>query len=736
MCSSASVCITHKTYKMKPFIIITFYILTALGTLYGQQQTQFRLLDQKTCKPLDLAIISTSKDWLATTDSLGRASATLTAGTHKILCSLVGYTKRDTSITCPSTDTIVISLEPEDATLNEVTIIASTRTQMAIENSPLKVEVIDAADLSEEASVKPGNIASILGDVSGVQIQQSSATSGNSNVRIQGLGGRYTQILRDGMPLYDGFSGGFGILTVPPLDLKQIELIKGSASTLYGGGAIAGLINLISKRPIVEQQLDALINYSSLQEANVNVYAAKRSKKMGYTLFVGHTNQQAIDVNKDGLSDLAEANSTLFHPKLFFYPSSNTTLSIGYSGALDDRIGGDMQVLQNKEDSIHTYFEKNISQRHTGEYLLEHQLHNNTKLTLKGNWSRFGRNMSSNLIAINGEQTSYYNEASLYRPSPKADLVAGVNLVGDAYNTKTPNSALLQNFSNQTLGIFGQYSLKWKASTTLETGLRFDHHQRYGWFALPRIAVFHRFSEQWAARAGFGMGYKTPNPLVQQNTEYSVLDLLPLNNTVQAEQSYGYNAECNYKTALGDHATIFINQAFFATQINSPILFQNNSLGKIDLVNATKPIVSKGFDSYVKLEVHSWELYLGYTLTDARNTYQTTNARIPLTPQHRGAFILVKEFGEKCRIGIEGSYTGSQWRYDGTETPSYLFMAAMAQYNVGKHFFIVLNGENLLDYRMSKVEALYTGSISQPTFKPLWAPIDGRVINLSLRWKL
>src|ERR1700744_913759 len=118
----------------------------------------------------------------------------------------------------------------------------------------MKVEVIGSEDMREENTIKPANIASILGDVSGVQIQQSSAVSGNTNVRIQGLNGQYTQILRDGMPLYDGFSGGFGILQIPPLDLKQVELIKGSASTLYGGGAIAGLINLISKRPTEEQE--------------------------------------------------------------------------------------------------------------------------------------------------------------------------------------------------------------------------------------------------------------------------------------------------------------------------------------------------------------------------------------------------------------------------------------------------------------------------------------------------
>gem|GEM_PF-5709686 len=60
----------------------------------------------------------------------------------------------------------------------------------------------------------------------------------------------------------------------------------------------------------------------------------------------------------------------------------------------------------------------------------------------------------------------------------------------------------------------------------------------------------------------------------------------------------------------------------------------------------------------------------------------------------------------------------------------------MIQRNIGKHFIVVLNGENLLDYRMSNVESLYTGTISAPAFKPLWAPIDGRVINMSLRWKL
>jgi iron complex outermembrane receptor protein/outer membrane receptor for ferrienterochelin and colicins len=99
------------------------------------------------------------------------------------------------------------------------------------------------------------------------------------------------------------------------------------------------------------------------------------------------------------------------------------------------------------------------------------------------------------------------------------------------------------------------------------------------------------------------------------------------------------------------------------------------------------------------------------------------------------AFTLVKVFESKWRLGLEGSYNGFQYREDGSKTPGYLFMAAMIERKIGSHFSVVLNGENLLDYRQSKHEPLYTGGVSNPTFKPLWAPIDGRVINLSIRIK-
>src|SRR5215212_4784691 len=128
-------------------------------------------------------------------------------------------------------------------------------------------------------------------------------------------------------------------------------------------------------------------------------------------------------------------------------------------------------------------------------------------------------------------------------------------------------------------------------------------------------------------------------------------------------------------------------------------------------------------------------MYAGYTFTIAERKYLIVNQFVPLTPKNRFAFTLVKELEDKWRFGLEGSYTGKQYRDNETRTPGYLFTAAMIERNFGKYLSLVLNCENLFDYLQSNHEALFTSSITDPVFKPLWAPIDGRVINFSVRVK-
>lgn len=720
---------------MKPLILFILFLPITVNAI-SQSNIVIRIRNAETLVALESVTVVVNDKANSVSNKEGLALLSLPPGQYRLRFSSVGFQATDTTVQVPLPDTLQILLRPVQTTLQEVTVLSSTRNNQRIENAPIKVEVLGRDEMEEESSIKPAGIASILGDVSGVQIQQSSATNGNANIRIQGLDGRYTQILKDGLPLYDGFSGGFGILSIPPLDLKQVELIKGSSSTLYGGGAIGGLVNIISRTPTAKQEAVINLNQTTLKETNLSTFLSKKYEHVGYTLYTGYTYQKAVDVNKDGLSDLPDLRSWVIHPRLFIYPDKKTTIIAGYSGTLEKRNGGDMQVLSGNANATHQYFEDNQIDRHSFELTSRTTLSGRNRLEWKNSLSTFRRKLIDNSNEFTGKQTNYYSELAFITSSESFSLVAGLNATGDRFKTlSTP--ILLDNFSNNTVGAFVQQTWNIHDETTLELGLRNDYHFTYGNFLLPRIALFHRFNEQWATRWGIGFGYKTPNALSPQNIDLPIQLIQNLPSNTESEKSIGYNAEINYKISWGDDNELFINHAFFLTQLRHPIIAMDAGNGEYIFRNQPKSILTYGYDTYINAVLNGFELYAGYTFTIAERKYLSNQQFVPLTPRNRLAFTVVRNWENAgIRFGLEGSYTGSQHRLDYTKTPGYFFIAAMLEKKWNSHISTVLNVENLLDYRQSREEALFTGTITQPVFQALWAPIDGRVFNLSIKFRL
>ncbi|MDQ6757549.1 MAG: TonB-dependent receptor, partial [Bacteroidota bacterium] len=159
-------------------------------------------------------------------------------GQFEIEFSYTGYEEKKKIFKFPlsNADKIFeIELEPKSDELDEV-VVTTTRSGRAIQNTPTRVEVLSAEELNEKGLMQPANIRMMFNETTGITTKQTSAVSASAGIRIQGLEGQYTQLLKDGMPLYGDFSGGLSIMQIAPLDLKQVEFIKGSASTLYGGG--------------------------------------------------------------------------------------------------------------------------------------------------------------------------------------------------------------------------------------------------------------------------------------------------------------------------------------------------------------------------------------------------------------------------------------------------------------------------------------------------------------------
>jgi hypothetical protein len=204
------------------------------------------------------------------------------------------------------------------------------------------------------------------------------------------------------------------------------------------------------------------------------------------------------------------------------------------------------------------------------------------------------------------------------------------------------------------------------------------------------------------------------------------------NPPIKSEKSAGLNMDINYKKKFGD-LSLAINQSFFITKIEQPLV-GSRQFGMIVYYTEAKPIVTRGFESWVLISYKGLEAYLGYTLTDAQKKYDAGNPYLELSARNKFASVISYEFTPRWRACLEAAFTGKQYLENGGIAPAYPFFAGMLRHDIGR-FSFVLNCENILDYRQSKKETILIPPQTNPRFKQLWAPIDGRVINLSVRVK-
>jgi outer membrane receptor for ferrienterochelin and colicins len=657
-------------------------------------------------------------------------------GKQVFLFRSVGYKEHTETIVFPRLgDTLTIFLGTEEEGLEEV-VISSTRSTRTIQNIPTRVEFIGGEELEEKGNMKPGDIRMMLNESTGIQTQQVSATSANSSIRIQGLDGRYTQLLKDGLPMYAGFSGGLGLLQTPPLDLKQVEVIKGASSTLYGGGAIAGLVNLISKVPTEERELRFLINGTSAGGLDVNGFYGQKFEKVGLTIFASRNSNKPYDPSSTGFTAIPKTERYVFNPKLFVYFSPKTAMNIGVNTIFEDRTGGDIQYIKGKGDNIHSYFEKNKSSRFSTQFSLEHQFNDNSSLIVKNSVNNFNRTITIPDYTFDGKQWSTYSEITYHQNREKADWVAGLNAYTDNFKEYPKDNFPHRNYDQNTIGGFIQNNWKVSNLVQMETGVRGDYVIDYGFVFLPRISALFKISPQFTSRLGGGLGYKTPTIFTEETERIQFRSVLPVSpDDNKLEKSYGVNFDMNYRTSLFDKMSISINQLFFYTRINHPLVMNNAPGNVYQLVNAIGYIDTKGWETNLKLGYGDFKLFIGYTFTDAQLNEGGRKRANPLTARHRLNNVLMYEIEDKWKIGLEAYYYSKQPLNDGRTGKSYWTCGFMAE-KLWERFSLFVNFENFTDTRQTRFDSIYTGTITQPVFRDIYAPLDGFVVNGGVKLKL
>ena len=723
---------------MKKILFMSFFMALNL-CVYAQNTFKAVIKDSEKKEPLMGVTAQVTGTTIATTsDENGQIILTgIPNGLKEIQFSYIGFAQRTDSFNFPLEDTapIEILLYEQSEDLEEI-VISSTRSTRTIQNIPTRIEFIGSEELDEKGNMKAGDIRTLLSESTGIQTQQTSATSANASIRIQGLDGRYTQILKDGFPLYAGAASGLGLLQTPPLDLKQVEIIKGSTSTLYGGGAIAGLVNLISKTPTEQRDLRFHLNGTSGRGLDINGFYGQKFKKIGTTIFASHNRNGAYDPAQIGLSAIPKFERYVLNPKLFVYFNDKTKMNFGINTTIENRLGGDMLYIKGKGDNTHQYFEENKTQRYSTQFVFDHTVNENSFVQFKNSVSYFNRNTAIPNYEFEGTQTATFTEASYTHSKEKSEWVTGVNIWTDNFKEKQITAFPLRDYTHTTFGAFVQNSFKATDWLQLETGLRTDYVIDYGAVFLPRVSALFQIANGLTSRIGGGFGYKTPTIFTEESERIQYQNVMPINDkTNKLERSYGANADINYRTNIGDDWTFSINQLFFYTYLDNPLLLQNPSANLYQFINSSGYIHTKGTETNIKIGYDDFKLFLGYTFTDTRLIENGTNTENPLTPKHRINSVLMYEIEDKWKIGLEAYYFSPQKLNDGTTGKDYVICGFMAE-KIWERFSLYINFENFFDTRQTRFDNIYTGTITNPVFKDIYAPLDGFVINGGIKFKL
>jgi len=721
---------------MQRFFLVAVILVTVF-TASAQHTFKAKIINRETGEAVAKASVSlVDLKRTVAADSTGTILIKdIPAGKHTIKITSVGFTDRSVEYYFPLDQDVTIEMETEEEEGEEV-VIQSTRSSRTIRDIPTRVEFVAGEELDEKANMKPGDIRMVLNESTGITTQQTSATSANASIRIQGLDGRYTQILKDGLPLYAGFSGGLGLLQTPPLDLKQFEVIKGSSSTLYGGGAIAGLVNLISKTPKEERELNFHVDITSAGGLNTSGFYGQKFKKAGITLFASRNSNSAYDPSDVGLTAIPKFERYTVNPKLFFYIKERTQLMFGGNVTTEKRTGGDIEYIKGNKPTGYT--EKNNTDRYSSQLLLDHHFNDKSQFTLKNSINRFQRVIDVTSYVFNGTQTGSFTEATYSNHSERSEWIGGINLVTDKFNEEQLTSTPSRDYEQVTTGLFVQNNFKATEKFSIETGLRGDYVKDYGFAVLPRLSILFKFSSKLSSRIGGGMGYKTPTIFTEESERLLYKNVLPVDpDENKMERSYGVNADINYRTKFADGKVSFsFNHLFFYTRIHDPLILQA-ALGApvYKFINVAGHFDSRGMETNVKLGYGNFKLFLGYTYTKAYLHEGDTKTENYLTPRHRLNNVLLYEVEEKWKIGLEAYYFSKQQLSDGATGKFYWITGFMAE-KLWKKFSLYINFENFTDTRQTKFDTIYTGTIDNPQFRDIYAPLDGFVVNGGIKLRL
>lgn len=485
----------------------------------------------------------------------------------------------------------------------EEIVVTATRTPKLFAETPVRTKVINTEDIAKKAAT---TLADALYQTTGVRVENDCQNCNFTQVRINGMEGKYTQILIDSSPVVSAMTGVYGLEQIPAEMLDRIEIVKGGGSALYGGNAVAGVINILTKEP-QENRTTLKVHREAIRGkpfTNFGVRSSLVSKDLNTKafLFASYQGREPVDLNEDSFSELGSLSNTSFGLNFYQYFSAiNSKLKLSFFRIFEERRGGDL-------------FDKPPHEANTTEWIKTDQigLSSEWNLALSG---KLYYNLSFSLV--DAKRNTYYGSHQdpnaygstknpLWFINGQFNYQLGSHLLSFGIQYKrdkikdeaTGYERIIEDVYEES-GIFLQDDFKIGKAFSLLTGVRLNKHSALNRIIFtPRLSLLINLTKELSLRTSFSTGFRAPQVFDEDLhiTQVGGEGMMVTNSPdLKEERSFSLNSGLDFGKQMGRSLIQFSVEAFYNKLFDTFILHE---IGRVEKARMLERINGSGSEVF------------------------------------------------------------------------------------------------------------------------------------------
>lgn len=682
---------------MNKYIYVLFLIL---GTTLQAQNTYIKGLITSNGAPV-VASLKIKNTNIGTSSNFdGEYKLNVKQGSQTIIASALGYKNLEIPFHINTGDVkeINITLKEDVLGLDQV-VVTATRGYLNRKKAPVIVTVTDAKVLEATQAV---SLSEGLNFQPGLRVENNCQNCGTSEIKMNGLNGSYSQVLIDSRPVFSALNSVYGLDQIPANIIKQIEVVRGGGSALYGSNAIAGTINIITKDPTensftIGGNLALIDGKAQDRLLTYNGTVVSKDYNTGIALFGMKRDREALDFDGDSFTELTKIENTSFGLKAFTRPNERKKLTAEFNANNEFRRGGDNL---NKQPFLSNITEQIESTVVTGgltyEYLAPNRKDNYsvyTSASISKNKNFYGGlggesatdeeilksirgfGKSNDITFVTGGQFAHKFDQFL---NNTGTFTGGVEY---KYNDIEDRKDNLEDFTPiiQTTKILGVYAQQeWVVNNKLRllAGLRADMHNLANENVVlnPRANILYSIHKNLRWRTSYAKGFRAPQIYgedVHSGLAGNEIGQVLNADNLKSETSHSFLTSLDWTKELENGDFSLVTELFYTRLQDAFALEQEDNISEdVFIFRRQNSDGAKVYGMNVELKYapnQYWLFQSGITLQESlfdeaiqwSDDLEVSPTRaFNETPNLYGNFIITYAPTKKFQNNLSGVYTG------------------------------------------------------------------------------